>query len=32
MLKICTFCGKEYDALGSTSKYCSNSCRGKAYR
>jgi len=32
MKKICTVCGKEYEALRSSSVYCSAACRNKAYR
>lgn len=31
MIKECNYCGHEYDAKRSDSKYCSNSCKNAAY-
>ena len=32
MTNICTICGKEFEALKSTKKYCSNECMNAARR
>lgn len=31
-IKICTFCGNEFIALKSTTRYCSHTCNSKAYK
>jgi hypothetical protein len=31
-IKLCEYCGRQFEAKRGTAKYCSNSCRTKAYR
>lgn len=32
MIKWCDYCGKKFEAVKDTAKYCSNACRTKSYR
>ena len=32
MMKVCSKCGRQYEARRKTSKYCSDACRKKAFR